>query len=45
MVNRLHLRGGVDPLTLILIVGIGLGGVTLAGWKPFAFLKRIGLPI
>lgn len=33
------LRAAVDPVSLVLIAALALGGASLAGWKPFAFLK------
>lgn len=33
-------RAAVDPVTLTLIVVLGLGGAHLAGWKPFRFLQK-----
>jgi hypothetical protein len=33
-------RGAVDPVSLALIVVLGLGGATLAGWKPFQIFRK-----
>lgn len=40
MFHRRHLRAAVDPVSLVLIVVLGLGAAKLAGWKPLAIFAK-----